>query len=76
MYVCLCNAVSDHAIRRAVQAGTVSFEQLRFELGVSRSCGRCESHARSVLAAAIAEHGREELPAAPVRVALPHPLPA
>lgn len=72
MYVCICNAVTDHAIRRAVRGGTVSFEQLRFELGVSRTCGRCEAHARSVMAEALAT----ELPAVPAGVILPGALPA
>ena len=74
MYVCICNAVTDHAIRRAVRAGTVSFEQLRFELGVSRSCGRCEGHARNVMAAALAEVRAGSLPPTPTRVVLPDPV--
>ena len=73
MYVCICNAVTDHAIRRAVRAGTVSFEQLRFDLGVSRSCGRCEHHARSVMATALAEVRAGSLPPPPIRVVLPGP---
>lgn len=72
MYVCICNQVTDHAIRRAVRGGTVSFEQLRFELGVSRSCGRCEEHARAVMAEALAS----ELPTTPAGVILPGALPA
>lgn len=72
MYVCICNSVTDHAIRRAVRRGTVSFEQLRFELGVSRSCGRCEEHARSVMAEAMTT----ELPGLPAGVILPGALPA
>lgn len=72
MYVCICNSVTDHAIRRAVRQGTVSFEQLRFELGVSRSCGRCEEHARSVMAEAMTS----ELPGLPAGVVLPGALPA
>lgn len=70
MYVCICNSVTDEAIRQAVRQGTVSFEQLRFELGVSRSCGRCEQHARSVMAHAITQ----ELPAVPNGVILPGPV--
>ncbi len=69
MYVCICGAVSDHAIRQAVRRGTVSFEQLRFELGVARGCGRCEEHARQVMVEAMAA----ELPTAPPGVVLPEP---
>lgn len=46
MYICLCNNITDHAIRRAVESGVGSFEQLVMETGVSASCGSCLSHAR------------------------------
>ncbi len=46
MYICLCNNVTDSAIRRAVERGVGSFEELVMETGVSACCGSCLSHAR------------------------------
>jgi len=72
MYVCVCNAVTDRQIRRAVRCGVVTFGQLQFELAVATCCGRCESTARQVLAEAVAA----ELPAFPEGVELPAAVPA
>ncbi|MBS0431347.1 MAG: (2Fe-2S)-binding protein [Proteobacteria bacterium] len=49
MYVCLCNAVTDHDIRRAVDAGVECFEQLQARTGCADCCGCCEGEARRVL---------------------------
>jgi bacterioferritin-associated ferredoxin len=46
VYICLCNNVTDGAIRRAVARGVCSFEELVMETGVSACCGSCLSHAR------------------------------
>jgi len=68
MYVCVCNAVTDRQIRRAVREdGVRTFAQLQARLNVSATCGRCEEFARGVLAEAVAE----ALPAAPAGVVLP-----
>jgi len=67
MYVCICNAVTDRQIRRAVRDGVTTFAELQARLNVSASCGRCESFARGVLAEAVAE----ALSAAPAGVILP-----
>lgn len=72
MYVCVCNAVTDRQIRRAVRNGVLTFEQLRSVLHVSTCCGRCEPFAREVLAEAVAA----QFPPFPVRVHLPLPAPA
>lgn len=68
MYVCVCNAVTDRQIRRAVRNGIVTFERLQLELAVSTCCGRCEPFARQVLADAVAA----QFPPLPTRVT--HPL--
>lgn len=60
MYVCICNAVTDHRIRAAVRNGAESFERLQEELGVSTGCGCCEDEVRKLLADALAE--RELVP--------------
>ncbi len=72
MYVCVCNAVTDRQIRRAVHQGVVTFQQLQLELAVSTCCGRCEPTARQVLAEAVAA----EFPAFPEGVELPAAAPA
>lgn len=45
MYVCVCNAVTDQAIKQAVQQGHESFEAIQGELSVGTCCGRCKSFA-------------------------------
>lgn len=53
MYICLCNAVTDHDIRRAAADGVHSFADLQARTGCSDCCGCCEQEARSTLSAAI-----------------------
>ena len=72
MYVCVCKAVTDRQIRRAVRGGVVTFDQLQSVLEVSTCCGRCEPFARTVLAEAVAA----EFPAFPDGIELPAPVPA
>lgn len=49
MYVCICNAVSHHDIRRAIEDGVRDFNQLQARTGCSDCCGCCEDEARKVL---------------------------
>ncbi len=49
MYVCLCRGVTDGQIRQAVHDGVRTMRELRIELGVCSSCGRCGQHARELL---------------------------
>lgn len=49
MYVCVCNAVTEHDIDGAIAAGCCSLRQLREELGVGACCGRCATCAREKL---------------------------
>lgn len=55
MYVCICNAVTDHEIREAYAEGARSLSALQSELGVATCCGCCAPVAREVLAACQAE---------------------
>ena len=48
MYVCICNAVSDHEIRGAVALGARSLDDLRGMLGVATCCGRCAVATQSI----------------------------
>lgn len=49
MYVCVCNAVTDKDIRKAVDRGASSLFDVQNELPVGSCCGRCEDTARSVV---------------------------
>jgi bacterioferritin-associated ferredoxin len=53
MYICLCNAVTDHDIRREAADGVRSFAQLQARTGCSDCCGCCEKEARATLDRAV-----------------------
>ncbi|EKE77085.1 bacterioferritin-associated ferredoxin [Gallaecimonas xiamenensis] len=61
MYVCLCHAVTDKAIRKAAASGCSSLAQLRCELGVASQCGKCARQAKAILNEAAPTH-RSTLP--------------
>ncbi|MGH8502171.1 MAG: bacterioferritin-associated ferredoxin [Gammaproteobacteria bacterium] len=56
MYVCLCNAVTDHQIRAEIRQGACTLHELRKRLGVANHCGRCGQCARAILT----EHAMDE----------------
>lgn len=58
MYVCICKAVTDHDLRRAVARGAESFEEVQACTGCSTCCGCCESEAREVVEAALESNRR------------------
>ncbi len=50
MYVCLCNAVSDDAIRNAVrQFQPMSIQELKRIVPVGTKCGKCICKARDIM---------------------------
>lgn len=50
MFVCVCKAVSDRQIRRAVREdGVTSLRELARLHGVGTCCGKCVPHARALL---------------------------
>jgi bacterioferritin-associated ferredoxin len=53
MYVCICHAVTDRDIKKAVANGTRTLSELKLQTGCSTSCGRCEESAREILATAL-----------------------
>ena len=55
MIICICKAVNDRAIRRAVAEGHDTFDELQFELGIGTCCGKCVAAACEVLCEARAE---------------------
>ena len=64
MYVCICHAVTDSAIRKAVSEGVRSLRELSFRTGCSTQCGSCAELAQQVLDEALS------LPTAPPLVEL------
>lgn len=50
MYVCVCNAVTDRAIREAAAEGVASLEELTRRTGCGDCCGSCVEVARQILA--------------------------
>lgn len=53
MYVCICNAVTDHQIRQAAAEGVSSLAELSERTGCSDCCGTCAPLAGDILAEAI-----------------------
>jgi bacterioferritin-associated ferredoxin len=49
MIVCVCNNISEGKIHQAVNAGMTSMSELRKELGIGTSCGKCHTCAKHVL---------------------------
>lgn len=49
MYVCVCHAITDRDIEGAVAGGCCSLRQLREQLGVGQTCGRCARCARATM---------------------------
>ena len=62
MYICICKAVTDTAIRRAVDDGVRTMSELSMRTGAGTQCGSCVAKACTVLDEALAE--REALPSA------------
>jgi len=65
MYVCICQAVTDSAIRQAVAEGARSFHDLSFRTGCGTQCGSCRELAREVMDEAL---DRSYAPAPPVEL--------
>ena len=55
MYVCICKAVTDTQIKRAVDNGASSLRDIRNELGAMTQCGKCSSLTKQILNEALAE---------------------
>ena len=61
MYICLCHAVTDHAIVDAVENGVSSYSELRFSTGCGTQCGSCAKSARQVFKDALKARDRGQL---------------
>jgi bacterioferritin-associated ferredoxin len=65
MFVCVCNAVTEHDINSAIAGGCHSLRELRRQLGVGASCGRCRGCARETLREALQTSQYTRLPHPP-----------
>ena len=41
MYVCVCNAITEEQLRRAIADGARTLDDLREALGLGDQCGKC-----------------------------------
>jgi bacterioferritin-associated ferredoxin len=57
MYICICHAVTDSAIREAVNDGVRGFSQLSFETGCGTQCGSCVPQARQIMDETLLDSG-------------------
>lgn len=58
MYVCICNGVTDTAIRDAAADGVSSLAELTMRTGCAGTCGACASFAEEVLHSALPRNAR------------------
>jgi len=49
MYVCVCRAITDEQVRRAVAGGADTLAKLRETLGLGVDCAKCLEYARRFL---------------------------
>lgn len=52
MFVCICNAITDHDIKASIAAGATTMNDLQDQLGVATCCGCCSELAASFLSTA------------------------
>nr|WP_163501884.1 (2Fe-2S)-binding protein [Halomonas socia] len=53
MYVCLCNGVTDKAIREAVDDGARSWREVRQATGCANQCGKCACTGKAITREAV-----------------------
>lgn len=58
MYVCICNGITDTAIRAAAADGVCSLAELTMRTGCAGSCGACADFAERVLHEALPRNAR------------------
>jgi bacterioferritin-associated ferredoxin len=57
MFICVCKAVSDKRIRRAVADGATTVRDLSRSTGLGTCCGKCVPAARELLEETLATSG-------------------
>lgn len=61
MFVCICNAITDHQIKESVAAGANSLSDLKDQLGVATCCGCCAELATSFITASAIGNGQTHM---------------
>lgn len=56
MFVCICNAITDHDIKETIAAGATTMSDLQAQLGVATCCGCCGELAASFLTSSSAQN--------------------
>lgn len=56
MYVCICNAVTDKDIKKAVAQGHDNYDKICQKLKVGTCCRRCKPMAQQIIQEANANH--------------------
>ena len=49
MYVCICNGITERAVRQAAAAGASSLSELTRRTGCAGTCGSCAELAEQIL---------------------------
>jgi bacterioferritin-associated ferredoxin len=49
LYICICNAVTEQALKDCARDGARSVDDLAAQLGVGAGCGRCRECASEML---------------------------
>ena len=58
MYLCICNGVTDHEVRKTVrEKGVCNLRGVRRELGACTQCGKCALATRQVIREALSSTG-------------------
>ncbi len=52
MFICVCNAVTEHQVRAAIEEGAATVHDLSARLGVASGCGCCAQCAADLLSEA------------------------
>jgi bacterioferritin-associated ferredoxin len=50
LYICICNAVTEREVDKAIDAGATTVKALNRQLGIGAQCGACVGCAKECLA--------------------------
>ncbi len=61
MYICVCKAVTDNQIRKAINEGACTMRDLSQDLGIVKQCGKCGKCTHKLLKETLSDHETENL---------------